>query len=602
MLECTVPARYVPPPDATMVDDVFRNAELHADHVAFGRRTGQAWTEVSCKEFAGEVTALAAGLIAAGVRTGQRVALFASTSFEWMLSDAAIWAAGAVTVPIYETSSSEQVEWIIADSGAVLAIVGARDQAGIVDRLRTRLPALREVFTFDGAGLEELVARGRDVPEQEVQARRHTVTAASLATIVYTSGTTGRPKGCAITHANLLSEVNNIALADGVAEHVLNETRSTLLFLPLAHILARVIQLAAVHSRVRLGHTADMRNVAPQLAEFRPTSVLSVPRVFEKIYNTAEHTAVADGKGRIFAMAAATAVDHSNALDHGGPGLFLRARHALFDRLVYGRLRAALGGQVEYSVSGGAPLGARLGHFFRGIGVTVLEGYGLTETCAGATLNLPGAQRIGSVGRPLPGVSIRIAPDGEVMIKGGHVFQGYWQDEKSTREVFDDDGWFLTGDLGELDEGGFLTITGRKKDLIVTSAGKNVAPAVLEDRLRAHWLVSQCVVVGDGRPFIAALVTIDETVLTGWKRERGKPEQASVADLGQDVDLLAEVQDAVDHANKAVSAAEAIKSFRVLAADFSVETGELTPTLKVKRAAVVRSLHAEIEAIYQTRL
>jgi len=598
MQEFTVPARYVPASDATMADDVFDNADLYPDQAAFGRRVAGEWTDVTCKELAGEVTAVAAGLIAAGVQAGDRVALFSATRFEWMLCDAAIWTAGAVTVPIYETSSSDQVEWIIGDSGAVFAFAGSTEQTETIALLRAGLPALREVCTFDLGDLEGLSTRGYDVPDAEVQARRHAVRSDSLATIVYTSGTTGRPKGCAITHANLLFEVNNVALADGVVENVLNDTRSTLLFLPLAHILARMIQLAVIHSRVRLGHTGDMRNVPPQLAEFRPTSVLSVPRVFEKIYNTAKHTAVAGGKGRIFAIADATAVDYSKALDTGGPGLWLRAKHAVFDRLVYGKMRAALGGRVDYSVSGGAPLGARLGHFFRGIGINVLEGYGLTETCAGATLNLPGSQRIGSVGRPLPGVTIRIAPDGEVLIKGGQVFQGYWRNEKATAEVFDADGWFLTGDIGELDADGFLTITGRKKDLIVTSSGKNVAPAVLEDRLRAHWLVSQCVVVGDGRPFIAALVTIDEAVLPDWKREHGKPADATVADLRDDPDLRAAVQEAITHANKAVSAAEAIKTFRVLPNDFTVETGELTPTLKVKRVSVVRSLEAEIESLY----
>jgi long-chain acyl-CoA synthetase len=599
MREYSVPARYVAPEKATMADDVFVNADRYPDQAAFGRRVGGEWTSVTCKAFAYEVTSVAAGLIAAGVQTGDRVALFSSTRFEWLLCDAAIWTAGAVTVPIYETSSVDQVEWIISNSGAVLAFAGSREQADTLAGLRTGLPSLREVCTFDDDGLDELSARGSGVPESDVQARRAGLVSGDLATIVYTSGTTGRPKGCAITHANLLSEVNNVALADGVAEHVLNDTRSTLLFLPLAHILARMIQLAAMHTRVRLGHTGDMRNVPPQLAEFRPTSVLSVPRVFEKIYNTAKHKALADGNERIFTLADDTAVAYSESLDRGGPSLWLRLRHALLDRLVYGKLRAALGGRVEYSVSGGAPLGARLGHFFRGIGVNVLEGYGLTETCAGATLNLPGAQRIGSVGRPLPGCSIQIAEDGEVLIKGGQVFQDYWQDPKSTAEVFDNDGWFLTGDIGELDDDGYLTITGRKKDLIVTSSGKNVAPAVLEDRLRAHWLVSQCIVVGDGRPFISALVTLDESVLPDWKRERGKPADATVEQLREDADLLAAIQEAVDHANRAVSGAEAIKKFRVLASDFTVETGELTPTLKVKRMSVVRGLGHEVDALYR---
>ncbi len=393
--------------------------------------------------------------------------------------------------------------------------------------------------------------------------------------------------------------MHNVCAAEGVRELVFNEQTRTLHFLPLAHILARSIQLAAVHNRVHLAHTGDIKNLVPQLVEFQPTAVLSVPRVFEKIYNTAKHKAAAEGKGRIFDLADHSAMAYSQALDSGGPGPLLRLRHAIFDRLVYGKLRAALGGQVRWSVSGGAPLGARLGHFFRGIGITVLEGYGLTETCAGVTLNLPARQRIGSVGRPIPGCTIRIADDGEVLIKGGNVFTGYWRNDEATQEVFDADGWFHSGDLGELDDGGYLTITGRKKDLIITSSGKNVAPAVLEDRLRAHWLVSQCVVVGDARPFIGALITIDADAFQQWKQDAGKPAAAGVADLRADPQLLASVQEAVDDANTAVSGAEAIKAFRVLDADFTEEGGELTPTLKVKRNIVLASFDEEVEALYR---
>jgi long-chain acyl-CoA synthetase len=424
------------------------------------------------------------------------------------------------------------------------------------------------------------------------------VTSDSLATIIYTSGTTGRPKGCSITHANLLSEVHNVCAAEGITELVFNDQTRTLHFLPLAHILARSIQLAAVHNRVHMGHTSDIKNIAAQLVEFKPTVVLSVPRVFEKIYNSAKQKATAEGHGRIFDLADATALAYSQSLDTGGPGLTLRLRHALFDRLVYAKLRAALGGGVRWSVSGGAPLGARLGHFFRGIGITVLEGYGLTETCAGVTLNVPARQRIGSVGRPIPGCTIRVADDGEVLIKGGNVFQGYWRNDKATREVFDEDGWFHSGDLGQLDDEGYLTITGRKKDILITSSGKNVAPAVLEDRLRAHWLVSQCVVVGDARPFIGALVTIDPEAFTPWKAQADKPATASVADLREDTDLLSALQSAVDDANKAVSAAEAIKKIRVLAGDFT-EGEELTPTLKVKRHIVLKTYGVDVEWLYR---
>jgi long-chain acyl-CoA synthetase len=594
-----VPPNYVPGLQDNLTDDVFVHAEQAPEHVGFSRRVDGRWVPVTYWELAEQVTRLAAGLITSGVQAGDRVALFAGTRFEWMLCDFAIWTAAGVTVPIYETSSAEQVEWILADSGAVAAFVETQDHAKTVAQAQVGLPELRSVWVIDSGGIDGLLAAGRDVPVETIMERRRTANSDSLATIIYTSGTTGRPKGCAITHAHLLSFVRNGCTAEGIGELVFNEQTRTLLFLPLAHILARAIQLAAVHNRVHLAHTGDIKNLAPQLVEFRPTTVLSVPRVFEKVYNTAKHKAAAEGKGRIFDLADATAMAYSKSLDAGGPGLMLRLRHALFDRLVYSKLRAALGGQVRWAVSGGAPLGARLGHFFRGIGLTVIEGYGLTETCSAVTMNLPARQRIGSVGRPIPGCTIRIADDGEVLIKGGNVFQVYWRNDAATREVFEDDGWFRSGDLGELDDDGYLTITGRKKDILVTSSGKNVAPTVLEDRLRAHWLVSQCVVVGDARPFIGALVTIDVEAFTPWKVQADKPAMASVADLREDPDLLAALQSAVDDANKAVSGAEAIKKIRVLTADFTEDGEELTPTLKVKRHIVLKTYGAEIEALYR---
>jgi len=599
MNEFSVPPVFVASLQENLTDDIFDHAEHWPDQAGFSRRAGDQWVPVTYREAAEQVTRMAAGLIASGVEAGDRVALFSRTRFEWMLADFAIWTAGAVTVPVYETSSAEQVEWILSDSGAVAAFVETDDHARTVAQLPVSLPHLRNIWVIDSGGIDQVVAAGRDVSDDAVMERRRAVTSDSLATIIYTSGTTGRPKGCMITHANLLAEIRNVCAAEGVPELVFNEQTRTLHFLPLAHILARSIQLGAVRNRVHLAHTGDMKTIVPQLVEFKPTSVLSVPRVFERIYNTAKHKAAAEGKGRIFGLADATALAYSESLETGGPALLLRLRHTIFDRLVYGKLRAVLGGDVRFSVSGGAPLGARLGHFFRGIGITVLEGYGLTETCAGVTLNLPGRQRIGSVGRPIPGCTIRIAQDSEVLIKGGNVFAGYWHNDEATREVFDQDGWFHSGDLGELDDDGYLTITGRKKDILVTSSGKNVAPMVLEDRLRAHWLVSQCVVVGDRRPFIGALVTIDAEAFEPWKIEAGKPQAASVADLHEDPDLLAAVQVAVDDANKAVSAAESIKKFRVLTADFTEETGELTPTLKVKRHIVLKTFGNDVEALYR---
>ena len=598
MDQFSVPPNYVAKQQDNLTDDIFDHAKRWPDQAGFSRRVGDHWEPVTYQEAADQVTRLAAGLIASGVQAGDRVALFSRTRFEWMLCDFAIWTAGGVTVPVYETSSAEQVQWILNDSGAVAAFVETEVHAKVIADLPLTPPDLREVWVFDSGGLDQLVAAGKEVSADTVMQRRGAVTCDLLATIIYTSGTTGRPKGCMITHANLLAEIRNVTAAAGVPELVFNEHTRTLHFLPLAHILARSIQLGAVHNRVHLAHTGDMKNVVPQLVEFKPTSVLSVPRVFERIYNTSKHKAASEGKGRIFDLADTTALDYSKSLETGGPGLLLRLRHAIFERLVYGKIRAALGGDVRWSVSGGAPLGARLGHFFRGIGINVLEGYGLTETCAGVTLNLPATQRIGSVGQPIPGCTIRIDVDDEILIKGGNVFGGYWHNDEATREVFDQDGWFHSGDLGQLDADGYLTITGRKKDIIVTSSGKNVAPMVLEDRLRAHWLVSQCVVVGDRRPFIGALVTIDPDSFTPWKAEAGKPATATVADLSEDADLLSALQSAVDDANKAVSGAESIKKIRVLAVDFSEETGELTPTLKVKRHVVMKNFGSEVEALY----
>jgi long-chain acyl-CoA synthetase len=598
MREISVPPNFVAGVHDNLTDDVFGNAERWPDEVGFSRWVDDRWAPVTYREFADQVIRLAAGLMASGLELGDRVALSSRTRYEWMLCDFAIWTAGGVTVPVYETSSAEQVEWMLGDSGAVAAFVETEDHAKTVAQVSVGLPALRDVWIIDNGDLAELARMRRHVSRERVMARRNIVTSDSLATIIYTSGTTGRPKGCAITHANLLAEVGNCCTASGVQEFVFNERARTLHFLPLAHILARSIQLAAVRNRVHLAHTGDITTLVPQLVDFKPTSVLSVPRVFEKIYNTAKHKAVADGKGRIFEMASSIAIAYSVALETRRPGALLRMRHALFDRVVYAKLRAAIGGEVRWSVSGGAPLGPRLGHFFRGIGINILEGYGLTETCAGVTLNLPGAQHIGSVGRPIPGCSIRIADDSEVLIKGGNVFQGYWNNKDATREVFDDDGWFHSGDLGELDNDGYLTITGRKKDIIVTSAGKNVAPTVLEDRIRAHWLVSQCVVVGEGRPFIAALITIDPDVFPQWKQEARKSPDSTVADLQHDPQLLAAVQAAVDDANKAVSAAESIKKFYVLPTDLAEAGGELTPTLKVKRNVVMANFADEVEALY----
>ncbi len=580
---------------ANLTDPVWDNAAAAPDTVQFARRTGAGWQDVTCAEFRDEVVAVARGLIAAGIAPGDRVALMSKTRYEWTLLDYAIWTAGAVTVPIYETSSAEQIRWILADSGAVACIAETAAHLATVESLRAELPDLRELWQIDSGAVDSLVARGADVPAEQVEQRRRSAGADDLATIIYTSGTTGRPKGCLLTHRNMYTDIANAVPG---LPNLFHESASTLLFLPLAHSFARLIQIGVVYARCRMGHTPDIKNLVADLGEFQPTFVLSVPRVFEKVYNTARQRAHADGKGAIFDRAERVAVAYSESLDTGGPGLLLRAQHALLDRLVYARLRAALGGRCTDAISGGAPLGPRLAHFFRGIGVTVYEGYGLTETSPAVAVNLQKALKIGTVGRPLPGVTVRIADDGEIMINGDIVFQGYWNNVEATAEALAEDRWFHTGDLGELDDDGFLRITGRKKEIIVTAGGKNVAPAVLEDRLRAHPLISQCMVVGDRQPFIAVLITIDEEAWPAWLAANGKPADATVAQLRDDEALRAEVQKAIDAANEAVSHAEAIKAFRILSRDWGEATGEITPSLKVKRNVVLKEYADEIAAIY----
>ncbi|MEH0844102.1 AMP-dependent synthetase/ligase [Micromonospora sp. CPCC 205711] len=601
MREFSVPPIVTVGDAANLTDPVWDNAEVAPDAVQFVRPTltaeGRVWTDVTCRQFRDEVVAVARGLVAAGIAPGDRVALMSCTRYEWTLLDYAIWAAGAVTVPIYETSSAEQAAWILADSGAVAAVVESNAHATLVAGVRDRLPELRQVWQIDLGGVDEIVAGGDAVDPTEIQRRRKAVTANDIATIIYTSGTTGRPKGCVLTHRNMYADIAN---AVPVLPNLFRPGASTLLFLPLAHAFARLIQIGVVQARATMAHCSDTKNLVGELQEFKPTFVLSVPRVFEKVYNGARQKAEAEGKGKIFDRAEQVAIAYSEALEtSAGPGLALRTQHAFFDKLVYRKLRAALGGRCRDAISGGAPLGARLGHFFRGIGVTICEGYGLTETSPAAAANLPTGTKIGTVGRPLPGVTIRLDDDGEILISGDLVFQGYWNNEAATAEALTADGWFRTGDLGHLDDDGFLTITGRKKEIIVTAGGKNVAPAVLEDQVRAHPLVSQCVVVGDRQPFIAALVTVDEEALPKWLAAHGRPEDTLADQLRDDEALRAEIQGAIDQANQAVSKAEAIKVFRILPHDFTEATGELTPSLKVKRQVVHKTYASEIADIYR---
>jgi long-chain acyl-CoA synthetase len=591
--EYSVPVLVDVPATASLSETIFRRGEQEPGTVVMRRGDGGGWAAVTAAELRDQVAALAKGLIAAGVEHGDRVALMSRTRYEWTLIDYAIWTVGAVTVPIYETSSVEQVRWILSDSAAKAAFVELDRHE---EAVREAAPDLKDVWRVEAA-LDGSID-GSEVPGEELLRRREQVSAADLATIVYTSGTTGRPKGCRITHDNLLYTARNV-LAGPLEPLFRVQDPSALLFLPLAHILARMIQVGLVEAGAVLAHTPNMKNVAPDLVAFRPTFLLGVPRVFEKVYNGAEQKAIAGGKGAIFARAVDTAVAWSRAEGSGGAGLGLRLRRAVFDRLVYGKLRAATGGRLSAAMCGGSALGERLGHFFRGVGIEIFEGYGLTETTAPCTVNMPGANKIGTVGKPLPGITIKIGDDGEVLAKGRNVFHGYWNNDQATAEAIDADGWYHTGDIGELDADGFLRITGRKKEILVTAAGKNVAPAPLEDSLRAHPLISQAVVVGDDRPFVAALITLDPEALEHWTSVNGRG-GASLAELCSDPRITAEVQGAVDRANSLVSQAEQIKKFAILEADITEESGHLTPTLKIKRNIVMRDFADEVDALYRS--
>ena len=590
----TTPGAVSVPPNANVVQQLMVRADAAPNHAALSFRNGDAFTNVSTREVWDTVKELAAGLIALGVNKGDRVALHSATRIEFTYFDYAIWAAGAATTTIYETSSADQVRWIIQDSGAVALISENEGTIASYVEVKDDLPECRHVHVIDDGALATISAMATDESRAELKHRIDSITHSDLATLVYTSGTTGMPKGCMLTHGNFIWETMQVD--DQMAELFTDDNR-TLFFLPLAHIFARLAQAACVTNGVHIAYSSGIPNLLEELPMVKPTWVFSVPRVFEKIYNGAKAKADADGKGSIFDKAAGVAIAYSQGIDRGKTGLSTKLLHGVFDKLVYHKLRDVFGGEVRYAISGGAPLGARLGHFFRGIGIVALEGYGLTETSAAATANKPAAIRVGTVGRPIQGTSIGIADDGEVLIKGPHIFAGYWRNDQATSDAIDSDGWFHSGDVGALDEEGFLTITGRKKELIVTAAGKNVAPAVLEDRMRSHPLVSQVMVVGDAKPFIAALVTLDEEALPAWAAANDKGD-LDVDALRKDEDVVAMVQKAVDDANKVVSKAEAIKTFRILPADLSIEGGELTPTLKVKRSVVASKYATVIDDIY----
>jgi long-chain acyl-CoA synthetase len=594
MNEVTTPALVPSATAGNLTNLIAERAWFEPERITMSRPLGDGWQSVTAREVDEEVRATAKGLIAAGIQIGDRVAIMARTRYEWTILDFAIWYAGAVVVPIYDTSSAEQIDWILNDSSTVGIIV---ETPALRELVQTVIPShTKHVWVMTEDVLTVLGNAGAHVSDDEIERRRAALGPDTLATLIYTSGTTGKPKGVSLTHGNFLAECGNVV--QGASDLFLKPGGSTLLFLPVAHVFGRMVQIGAINSGLHLAHCSDPLGRLPiDLASFKPTFVLAVPRIFEKIYNGAEARAEAAGKGKIFRKAADVAIAYSEALDKKRISPILKLKHGLFDKLVYSKIRAGMGGRVEAAISGGAPLGVRLGHFYRGAGVTILEGYGLTETTAGATLNLTGAHRVGSVGRPIPGTSIKIAEDGEVLIRGAIVMRGYWQNDAANAEVFDSEGWFKSGDLGKLDDEGFLYIVGRKKELIVTAGGKNVAPAVLEDRLRAHPLVSQCLVVGDNQPFIAALITIDQDALKGWVANH-KKEGASMADLANDPDLIAVIQTAVDDANKAVSKAESIRKFTILTTDFTIAGGHLTQKLSIKRHVVAKEFAKEIDQLF----
>ncbi|SMG49520.1 AMP-dependent synthetase/ligase [Agreia pratensis] len=595
MEEFSVPAVVKADPDANATDLLLARAAATPDAPLFAVPDGDGWSEITVAEFLHRVRATAKGLIANGIKPGDKIGFMCKTRYEWTVVDFATWFAGAILVPIYETSAPSQVQWNLSDSGAVAVILETADHFAKFDEVHPDLPLINQVWQIDLGDLDKIVASGSAVSDEALEAARSSASGSDLATLIYTSGTTGRPKGCMLTHSNFVELSRNAGVA---MKEMLEPGASTLLFITTAHIFARFISVLCVHAGVKVGHQSDTKKLLTSLGSFRPTFLLAVPRVFEKVYNSSEQKAETGGKGSIFRKAAATAIEHSVALDEGKVPLGLRLRFALFDRLVLSKIRQAMGGRVQYAVSGSAPLGHRLGHFYRSLGIKILEGYGLTETTAPATVNLVSKFKIGTVGPALPGVGVRIADDGEIQVSGINVFAGYWNNEEATREAMDGV-WFKTGDMGAFDSDGFLAITGRKKEIIVTAAGKNVAPAVLEDPIRANPLVGQVIVVGDQKPFISALITLDPEMLPVWLGNNGQSPRLTLAEAAQNPAVLAEIQRAVDDANSSVSRAESIRKFVVLSDDLTEDSGHLTPKLTIKRNVILKDFADDVERIYQ---
>lgn len=591
-----VPLRVESNPRENVTDILLERVNKNPNHALFSRKNPDgSWRDVSAGDFLAEVRSLAKGLIAAGVKPGDAVALMSRTRYEWTMIDFAVWFAGGVVVPIYETSSPEQIQWILSDSDSVAVFVENDEHAARVEKVKANCPRLTKVWRIDSKDFSDLHQSGEKVSDADLETARSGAESQDLATIVYTSGTTGNPKGCELTHQSFVDHSRN---ASAEIPEIANEHQTTLIFIPLAHILGRYVSIICVYAGIRVGHLPDTKLVAAELPLYKPSFLLAVPRVFEKVYNNAELKAEAGGKGKIFRAAAHAAIEYSRGLDDPkGPALAVKLKHKVFDKLVYGKLRAAMGGQVKYAISGGAPLGERLGHFFRGIGLVVLEGYGLTETAAAALLGRVSWQKIGKVGRALPGTGIKIAPDGEIWLRGINVMRGYWRNEAATREAFVED-WFRSGDIGELDEDGFLTITGRKKEILVTAGGKNVAPAPIEDPLRAHPLIGQVIVIGDAKPYIGALISLDPEMVPVWCTQNGITETLTLAEATKHPTIKAEIQKAVDEVNAKFSNAEQIKKFELLDVELTEASGHLTPSLKIKRAQVLKDFSIHVDRIY----
>ena len=599
----TIISEYTSPGDVTVNDDETLYSLLteridrtgNATTIA-ARKTGPgAWSSITTGEFHRLVLAAAKGLIAFGVGKGDAVTLFSATRFEWGVLDFALAAIGAVNVPVYDTDSAAQAERIINDSGVKLAVTDNRERYDRLDSINDRCPGLQRILMMDGNALGALEGLGVSVSDEELEARIADTHADDLATIVYTSGSTGAPKGVELTHRNFLSVVR--AGYECLGEVLCDNHPRLLLFLPLAHCFARFIQYCSIGSDDGVvGYLPDTKSLLPDLRSFKPTYLLGVPRVFEKVYNAASRKAGTGFKGRIFAQAAQCAREWSRTEQDGGKhSASQRARHAMFETSVYRAVRGALGPNIRYVACGGAPLSADLAHFFAGIGLPMIQGYGMTETAAPFTVTRVNDNKLGTVGQPAPGSSVRIADDGEVQVRGANVFRGYHNLPEKTAETFTADGWLKTGDLGSLDEDGRLMITGRKKDIIITAGGKNVSPIPMEEEIAKCPIVEHAVVVGDGRPFIGALVTLDPEGLASWLPTIGQPADLSLADVAALPQVREEIQPFVDRANATVSRAESVRKFVVLDAQFTQKNSCLTPSLKVVRPAVNRVFSGAID-------